>query len=415
MAGKNTAAFGIFKSRSQAETCVDALMDAGFRSDDISVLAPDQHTTKELATEKNTKAPEGTATGATAGGAVGGTLGLLAGIGALAIPGLGPFIAAGPIMGALAGLGVGGFIASRDEERAAEVADELRIPRAYGSYEALLADPEVDAVYIPLPNHVHAEWTIAAARAGKHVLCEKPLALTAADAERMGEACRAAGVHLMEAFMYRLHPSWVAVRELVASGRIGRLVAIDSWFSYFDDDPENIRNREDVGGGALFDIGCYCVNLSRMLFEAEPRDIQAWMRRDPVSGVDVVTSAMLAFDDGIATFTCSTRAEPDQRVHIYGTEARITVPIPFNIPPDRVTEVWLTAGGDPPVAPATEILRFEVADPYTVEGERFAAAVLDGLPTPTPVEDAVANLRVIERIRTVADPSGGRRDATSAG
>jgi predicted dehydrogenase len=306
-------------------------------------------------------------------------------------------------------------IASRDEGRAAAVAAELDIPRVHGSYEALLADPEVDAVYIPLPNHLHAEWTIAAARAGKHVLCEKPLALTVADAERMADASRAAGVHLMEAFMYRLHPSWVSVRELVASGRIGRLVAIDRWFSYFNDDPENIRNKGDVGGGALFDIGCYCINLSRMLFDGEPREVQAWLRRDPVSGVDVVTSALLGFDDGVATFTCTTRSEPDQRVHVYGTEGRITVPIPFNIPPDRPTEIWLTAGGDPPVAPATEVLRFEVADPYAVEAERFAAAVLDGLPTPTPIEDAVANLRVIERIRAVADPAGGAPNASNAG
>jgi predicted dehydrogenase len=298
-------------------------------------------------------------------------------------------------------------IASRDEGRAATVAADLGIPRAHGSYEALLADPEVDAVYIPLPNHLHAEWTIAAARAGKHVLCEKPLALTAADAGRMAAVCRTEGVYLMEAFMYRLHPSWVAVRELVAAGRIGRLVAIDSWFSFFNDDPSNIRNKREVGGGALFDIGCYCVNLSRMLFGTEPLEIDAWLDRDPATGVDVVTSAILGFESGVATFTCSTRAEPDQRVHIYGTKGRISVGIPFNIPPDRPTEVWLTAGGNPPVAPATETLRFDAADPYAVEGERFAAAVLDGLPVPTPPEDAVANLRAIERIFKAADARHG--------
>jgi predicted dehydrogenase len=305
-------------------------------------------------------------------------------------------------------------IASRDQGRAADVAAELGIPRAHGSYEALLADPEVDAVYIPLPNHLHARWTIAAARAGKHVLCEKPLALTAADAERMAAACRAEGVYLMEAFMYRLHPSWVAVRELAASGRIGRLVAIDSWFSYYNDDPSNIRNNREVGGGALFDIGCYCVNLSRMLFDAEPLEVAAWLRRDPATGVDVLTSATLGFESGVATFTCSTRAEPDQRVHVYGTNGRISVGIPFNIPPDRLTEVWLTAGGDPPVAPATETLRFDIADPYTVEAERFAAAVLDGLTVPTPPEDAVANLRVIERIFAAGEARGGEAGSSTA-
>ena len=289
-------------------------------------------------------------------------------------------------------------IGSRDVERARAVAGRHGIARVHGSYEALLADPDVDAVYIPLPNHLHAEWTIAAARAGKHVLCEKPLAMTASEAQRMIEACRAEGVTLMEAFMYRLHPSWVAVRALVASGRIGRLTAVSSWFSYYNDDPANIRNIREYGGGALFDIGCYSVNLSRMLFGAEPTRVEASIVRDTASGVDVLTSGLLEFPGGVATFTCSTRAEPDQQVHVYGTDGRISVGIPFNIPPDRPTHVYLTAGGDPPVAPATETLTFEPADPYAVEAERFAAAILDGGPLPTPPEDAVDNLRVIERL-----------------
>lgn len=289
-------------------------------------------------------------------------------------------------------------IASRDAARAREVAGKAGIPTAHGSYEALLGDPTVDAVYIPLPNHLHAEWTIAAARAGKHVLCEKPLAMTSADAERMIAVAEAQGVHLMEAFMYRLHPSWVAVRELVASGRIGRLVAVQSWFSYFNDDPANIRNIRDFGGGALFDIGCYSVNLSRMLFGGEPTRVEASILRDPASGVDVVTSGLLEFVGGVATFTCSTRVEDDQRVHVYGTEGRISIEIPFNVPPDRPTHVHLTHGGEPPVNPATETLTFDAADPYSVEAARFAAAILDGGPTPVPPADAVANLRVIERL-----------------
>src|SRR5699024_10151800 len=152
---------------------------------------------------------------------------------------------------------------------ARRAASELDIPAAHGSYEALLADPDVDAVYIPLPNHLHAPWTLAAIAAGKHVLCEKPMATTSADADRMVAAADAAGVLLMEAFMYRPHPSWVAARELVAAGRIGQLVAVQSWFSCFNDDPGNIRNVLAAGGGALYDIGCYCVNLSRMLFGSE--------------------------------------------------------------------------------------------------------------------------------------------------
>ena len=296
-------------------------------------------------------------------------------------------------------------IASRDGAKARSAAEELGIPSALGSYEALLADSDIEAVYIPLPNHLHAEWSIAAARAGKHVLCEKPLATTSADAQSMVDVFRAEGRRLMEAFMYRHHPSWIAVREIVSSGRIGRLTAVQSWFSYFNDDPSNIRNIREAGGGALFDIGCYAVNLSRMLFDAEPMRVEASIVRDPNIGVDIVTSAILEFADGVATFTCSTRAEDDQRVHIYGTEGRISVGIPFNIPPDRPTQVFVTAGGDPPVDPNTEVLSFETMDPYTAEVERFAAAILDDLPTPVPPDDAVANLRVIERIFEAAGAS----------
>jgi predicted dehydrogenase len=294
-------------------------------------------------------------------------------------------------------------IASRDEATVRRVAAELEIPRAHASYEALLADPEVDAVYIPLPNHLHAEWTIAAVQAGKHVLCEKPLAMTAADAERMVGAAEVAGVQLMEAFMYRLHPSWLKVHELVRSGHIGPLTSVQSWFSYYNDDATNIRNIREAGGGALFDIGSYCVNLSRWLFGAEPDDVQAAIRRDPELGVDTLTSSILSFADGFASFTCSTRAEDDQRVHIYGTRGRISIGIPFNIPPDRPTEVYVAAGGDPPVAPDVKVLTFPTADPYPVEAEQFAAAVLDGTPLPLPPRDAVANLRVIERIFAAAE------------
>ena len=295
-------------------------------------------------------------------------------------------------------------IASRDRSLADRVAMELGIPTAHGSYEALLADPTVDAVYIPLPNHLHAPWAIAAAEAGKHVLCEKPLAMTAADAQRMVEVADRAGVRLMEAFMYRLHPSWVAVRELVESGRIGRLTAVQSWFSFYNDDPANIRNVLAAGGGALYDIGCYGVNLSRMLFGGEPTRVEGFVVRDPVSGTDVVSSGILAFGDGLASFTCSTRVEDDQRVDIYGSTGRISIEIPFNIPPDRPTRIFVTAGGEPPVAPDTETLTFEPADPYTVEAEAFAAAVLEDRPVPVPPADAVGNLHVIERILASAPP-----------
>jgi predicted dehydrogenase len=303
-------------------------------------------------------------------------------------------------------LGEVAAIASRSGDTARMVAERLAIPRWHASYDALLADPDVDAVYIPLPNHLHRDWAIAALRAGKHVLCEKPLALTAVDAQAMFEVADAEGRLLMEAFMYRHHPSWIAVRELVASGRIGRLVAVDSWFSYFNDDPANIRNVLAYGGGALYDIGCYSVNLSRMLFGAEPLFVSAAITRDPDSGVDVLTSGTLAFAGGLASFTCATRAEADQRVHVYGTEGRLSIEIPFNIPPDRPTRVFLTQGGDPPVAPATETLEFAAADPYACEADAFARAVLAGGPAPVAPADAIANLRVIERLFAAAPAPG---------
>ena len=297
-------------------------------------------------------------------------------------------------------------IASRSAATARSVAAALGIPRWHASYEALLDDPEVDAVYIPLPNHLHREWTVRALQAGKHVLCEKPLALTTADAEAMADAAEAAGRLLMEAFMYRHHPSWIALRELVASRRLGRLAAVDSWFSYFNDDPANIRNILAYGGGALYDIGCYSVSLSRMLFGAEPLDVSASIVRDPMSGVDVLTSGTLSFADGVASFTCATRVEADQRVHVYGTLGRAQIEIPFNIPPTLLTRVLVTSGGEPPEAPATETLEFAPADPYACEADAFAAAILEGRPAPVSPADAIANLRVIERLFAAGDATG---------
>lgn len=290
-------------------------------------------------------------------------------------------------------------IASRDSERAAAAAAELGIPAAYGTYEELLAAEDVDAVYIPLPNDLHAEWTVKAATAGKHVLCEKPLALSAPEAEDMVRACERAGVKLAEAFMYRHHPTWVEAVRLVHNGAIGDLQGVQSWFSYYNDDPENIRNRPENGGGAIMDIGCYNINASRMLFDAEPVRIKAAVRRDPVMGIDTLSSAVLEFPGGgQATFTCSIRSEDYQRVHIVGSTGRIEIEIPFNIPPNRETRILLTVGGDPPVAPATETLVFPAEDQYTIQARLFAQAILDDSPVPVPVSDAIANMKVIDAI-----------------
>jgi predicted dehydrogenase len=294
-------------------------------------------------------------------------------------------------------------IASRSLSRAQSTADMLGIERAHGSYEDLLADPEIEAVYIPLPNHLHAEWAIAAAAAGKHVLCEKPLALTSQSAREMIEAADNAGVKLMEAFMYRLHPQWVQVRGMLREGLIGDLLSIQSFFSYRNLDPDDIRNIADFGGGALFDIGCYQVNAARLLFDSEPSAVKAMVRRDDRFGTDVVTSVLLDFDGRHATFTCSTQLEDDQRVHIQGTTGRLLVEIPFNIPPDRPTRIFAFAGGEPPVSPGMEIHEVAPADQYGVQADAFSRAIRDDGPVPTDPRDAVANLEVIERIFADAD------------
>jgi predicted dehydrogenase len=289
-------------------------------------------------------------------------------------------------------------IASRDADRAASTATDLGIARHHGSYEDLLADPSVEAVYIPLPNHLHAAWTLRAAEAGKHVLCEKPLALDTDEAARMIEGCRQAGVALMEAFMYRLHPMWTRVHDLVTGGSIGELRAIQAFFSYRNLDPENIRNIAAYGGGALMDIGCYPINVARWMFGGEPSSVVGAVRYDPTFGTDVLSSAVLDFGGRHASFTCSTQIEPDQRVHLVGTHGRLLVEIPFNIPPDRPTRIIRAAGGDPPVAPGIEVITVAAADPYTVQVDAFAAAIRDGAPMPIPPEDAIGNLAVIERI-----------------
>ena len=290
-------------------------------------------------------------------------------------------------------------IASRNAESAMEAAAELGIPTAYDSYEALLADETIDAVYIPLPNDLHAEWTIRAAEAGKHVLCEKPLAMSSTQATEMVDACADAGVLLQEAFMYRHHPSWVEAVRLVRSGAIGTVQAVSAAFSYYNDDSSNIRNRVENGGGAVMDIGCYPINVARLIFESEPDGVASVVRRDPRMGIDIVTSAVLGFPGGgQASFTCSTRAEDYQRVHILGTDGRIEIEIPFNIPPDRETRILVTSGGQPPTDPDTERIVFPPKDQYTVQAELFAEAVLSGGPVPVPPADAVANMKVIEAV-----------------
>jgi len=293
-------------------------------------------------------------------------------------------------------------IASRDLPRAQQVARQLGIARAHGSYEALLADPEIDAIYNPLPNHLHVSWSLAALEAGKHVLCEKPIGLTSAEGQTLVEAARRRPhLKVMEAFMYRHHPQWQRAKSIVIAGDIGTLRTIQTFFSYHNVDPHNIRNQSDIGGGGMADIGCYCVSLSRFLFDAEPRRVMGLVEYDPAFGTDRIASGILDFAAaGSATFTCSTQLTPYQRVNIFGTEGRVEIDIPFNAPPDRPCTMRLERQG------RTEEIALPVCDQYTIQGDLFARAVLEDGPLPTHIEDAVANMRVVEAV--LASAKSGR-------
>ncbi len=284
-------------------------------------------------------------------------------------------------------------IASRNLDHAQTVAGDLDIARAYGSYEELLADPAIDAVYIPLPNHLHVPWSIRALQAGKHVLCEKPVGLSVSEARQLLDAAaNYPHLKIMEAFMYRFHPQWLAAKQLISEGRIGKLQTIDSFFSYFNDDPGNIRNMVDLGGGALMDIGCYSLSLARFIFDAEPQRVLGKMELDPEFGIDRLTTGILEFATGSSTFTCSTQLAPYQRVNILGSEGRIEIEIPFNAPPDRPCRIWHQCDSK-----IDEIL-FDICDQYTLQGDLLSQAILNDSAVPTPLQDAVANMQVLEAI-----------------
>ena len=293
-------------------------------------------------------------------------------------------------------------IASRDLAKAEAAARSLGIPRAYGSYQALLADAAIDAIYIPLPNHLHVPWTIRAAEAGKHVLCEKPIACSAAEARELLAVRDRTGVVIGEAFMVRTHPQWTKVRELVAAGRIGELQLVTSIFSYFRRDPDDVRSHPEWGGGVLLDIGCYPVTLSRWLFGSEPDEVAAVLERDPEFKVDRLVSALLRFPAGQASFTVGGQAVPFQRMQLFGTRGRIEVEIPFNAPPGHRCRILLDDGRDL-LGTGVETITVEAADQYRLQGERFGDAVRGRGPVPVPVEDAVANMAVLDALFRAAD------------
>lgn len=288
-------------------------------------------------------------------------------------------------------------IASRDLEKAQRAAQALGIPKAFGAYEELLADNEIEAVYIPLPNHLHVPWTIKAAEAGKHVLCEKPIAMNAREADTLLGVRERTGVKIQEAFMVRTHPRWLAVRELISAGRIGELRSVTGWFSYFNRDPNNVRNKVDIGGGALMDIGCYTITIARFIFGAEPCRVMGLIERDPELGVDRLTSAMLDFEVGQASFTCSTQLAPYQRIHILGTRGRIEVEIPFNVPPNRSVRLFIDDGSDL-FGAGIEVQEFPICNQYTIQGDLFSRAIREQIEQAIPLEDAVSNMAVIDAV-----------------
>ena len=282
-------------------------------------------------------------------------------------------------------------IASRDLAKARAASDRLGIPRAYGSYQALIDDPDIEAIYNPLPNHLHVPWSIRAAGKGKHVLCEKPIALTAREVRDLLEARDRSGVQIGEAFMVRTHPQWLKVRDIVGSGRIGELRLITGHFSYYRRDPGDIRSRVDWGGGALMDIGCYPITMSRWLFGAEPTEVIGLIERDPEMEIDRLTSGLLRFDKGQATFSCATQLVPYQTMQIFGTSGRIAVEIPFNAPPRDECRSFVDDGSDLAGA-GIETITFPPVDQYAVQADRFSEAIRGAL------EDALGNMAAIDAL-----------------
>ena len=284
-------------------------------------------------------------------------------------------------------------IASRNKVAAEKVAERFDIPRAYGSYEELLMDDEIEAVYIPLPNHLHVLWSIKAIQAGKHVLVEKPVGLSSEEARKLlDESRKYPSLKVMEAFMYRHHPQWIKVKEMVANGVIGRLRTIQSSFSFFLDDPEHIVNNKESGGGSLMDIGCYPISLSRFLFNAEPKKVYANIEVHPEFETDTLATVLLEFEEGTSSFFSSTLMSDNQQVEIFGTEGSIEFEIPFTPLTDQPAKIWLCHGDQ------KEEILFDPCNQYTIQGDLFSLAILNDTPVPTPLQDAVDNMIVIEKL-----------------
>jgi predicted dehydrogenase len=293
-------------------------------------------------------------------------------------------------------------VASREGARAETYAKELNIEKAYGSYDDLLGDPDIDAVYIALPNHKHAAWSVRAAEAGKHVLCEKPIALKAEDVEKIIEARDQCGVKIGEAFMVASHPQWLLTREAIQSGRIGEVKAIQTAFGFLLTQTGNIRNVAQYGGGTLLDIGCYSVFCSRFVLGREPRRVFCTMECDPESGVDRLTSAILDFGDVQSSFVCSFNIAPNQRMAFLGTKGRLELEIPFNAPSDRPARVVIDDGRDL-IGGGSSVIEAPVCNQFALEFDAFSQAILTGSEVPVTLENAFANMKVLDALRRSAD------------
>jgi len=300
-------------------------------------------------------------------------------------------------------------IASRSLVKAQAVASQFAIPKAYGTYEELLADRDIEAIYNPLPNHMHVEWSIRAASRGKHVLCEKPVSRTAAEARRLLEARDEYGVKIGEAFMVRSHPQWIRTRELVRSGRIGKLRSAFGFFSYFNVDPADPCNILEYAGGALRDIGCYPIKLSRFVFGEEPVRVFCCAERDPSFKTDRLTSALLEFPTGQCIFTISSQLAYYQKMQFFGTEGRIDVEIPFNPPTDKPARIFFDNGKDLYAGGSTVTEAFPVCNQFTIQADQFSMAILENAEVPNPLEDSFCNMAVIDALFRSADSGSGEQ------
>ena len=295
-------------------------------------------------------------------------------------------------------------IASRNLEDAKNTANELGIPLAFGSYQAMLESPEIDAVYIPLPNHLHLEWILKSLDAGKHVLCEKPLVLKTQDIDAIREKAKEKGRKVGEAFMVKTAPQWLKAKEIIQSGSIGRLKSIHGFFSYFNDDPKNIRNNPAYGGGGLWDIGCYPITLSRFILEEEPLVVFGVAEKDPDFQVDRVFSGLLSFPSCASTFTASTQMVPYQRMQFFGTEKMLELQIPFNAPIDAPSLILLHSGSKED-ADAEQII-VPASNQYTIQGDAFSRAIMENTDVPVSLQDTLDNTKIILALLESASSGG---------